>query len=47
MKNSESFEKSTLEKDVEKLVDQIDAEIWEFDDEFEDNELLFAIILNK
>ncbi len=46
-KDAEDFEKSQLEIDVKRICDSIEAEIFEFDDEFEGHELLFSIILNK
>jgi len=41
------FPKSSMEKDFEALGRKFDGEIVEFDDEFDNSELLFGIVLNR
>ncbi len=47
-RHPDKFRKLKMEDDFEMLIDRkLDAEIWEFDDEFDDTELLFGIVVNR
>ncbi len=46
-RSSDSFFPSTIESQLNKLCRRIDADIWEFDDEFSEEELVFSIIVNR
>ncbi len=44
----DKFPKLKMEDDFHMLIDRkFDAEIWEFDDEFDNNELMFGIVVNR
>lgn len=46
-RSSDSFIPSTVESQLNELCRRVDADIWEFDDEFSEEELVFSIIVNR
>jgi hypothetical protein len=46
-KKPEDFPKLKIEKRLEKMISRFDIAVWEFDDEYESSELVFAIVVNK
>lgn len=46
-KDPDDFDKLSFESRYRRLLNNYDSDIWEFDDEYSSNELVFSVIVNR